>query len=82
MKTDVYKDIAEDVEASFDTSLPKRKNKKSKWINERWIRWKNHEKRFVGLRTKNYIYWCWSNEDAGIDAGIEDKKAKCTKNVP
>ena len=30
MKTDVYKDIAEDVEASFDTSLPKRKNKKSK----------------------------------------------------
>ena len=29
MKTDVYKDIAEDVETSFDTSLPKRKNKKS-----------------------------------------------------
>ena len=30
MKTDVYKDIAEDVETSFDTSLPNRKNKKSK----------------------------------------------------
>ena len=35
MKTDVYKDIAEDVETSFDASLPKRKNKKSKSINER-----------------------------------------------
>ena len=40
------------------------------------------KKRFVGLRAKNNIYWYWSNEDAGIDAGIEDKKAKCTKNVP
>ena len=39
---DVYIDIAEDVETRFhisnyklDRSLPKRKNKKSNWINER-----------------------------------------------
>ena len=39
---DIYKDIAEDVETRFDTSnyeldrlLPKGKNKKSNWINER-----------------------------------------------
>ena len=38
----IYKDIAEDVETRFDTSnfdldrpLPKVKNKKSNWINER-----------------------------------------------
>ena len=38
----IYKDIAEDVETRFDTSnfeldrpLPKGKNKKSVWINER-----------------------------------------------
>ena len=39
---DIYKDIAEDVETRFDASnyelnrpLPKGKNKKSNWINER-----------------------------------------------
>ena len=39
---DIYKDIAEDVEIRFNTSnyeldktLPKVKNKKSNWINER-----------------------------------------------
>ena len=39
---DIYKDIAEDVETRFDTSsyglgrpLPKGKNKKTNWINER-----------------------------------------------
>ena len=39
---DIYKDIAEDVETISDTSnykldrpLPKGKNKKSNWINER-----------------------------------------------
>ena len=43
IKTDyIYKDIAEDVETKFDTPkyeldrpLPKGKNKKSNWINER-----------------------------------------------
>ena len=41
-KDDIYKDIAADVETRFDTSsyeldrlLPKGKNKKSNWINER-----------------------------------------------
>ena len=55
---DIYKDIAEDVETWIDTSnyeldrpLPKGKNKKSNWINERWIRRKNYPK-FVGLRAK------------------------------
>ena len=39
---DIYEDIAEDVEARFDTSnyeidrpLPKGKNKKSNWIHEK-----------------------------------------------
>ena len=39
---DIYTDIAKDVETRFDTSnyeldrpLPKGKNKKSNWINER-----------------------------------------------
>ena len=52
IKTDtIYKDLSEDVETRFDTSnyevdipLPKGKNKKSNWINERRIRWKNHGK--------------------------------------
>ena len=45
---DIYKDIAEDVETRFDISnyeldrlLPKGKKK---WINERWIKSKNHNK--------------------------------------
>ena len=48
---DVYKDISENIETRFDTSnfevdrsLPKIKNKKSNWTNERWIRWTNHER--------------------------------------
>ena len=48
---DIYKDIAEDVGTRFDTSdyeldrpLPKRKKVKTNWINERWIRQKNHGK--------------------------------------
>ena len=53
---DIYKDISEDLETRFDTSnyelecnsierpLSKGKNKKINWINERWIRWKNHDK--------------------------------------
>ena len=53
---DVYKNIAEDVEARFDTFLirllPKGKNKKSNWINERWIRWTNHG-RICWIKKKN-----------------------------
>ena len=60
IKTDnVCRDIAEDVETRFDTSnfeldrpLPKGKNKKSDWINERWIRWTNH-KRICWIKSKN-----------------------------
>ena len=44
----IYKDIVEDNERRFDTSnfeldrpLPKGKNKQSKWINERWIKYIN-----------------------------------------
>ena len=51
---DIYKDIAEDIKARFDTSnyeidrsLPTGKNLKSDLINERWIRWTHNEK----------IYW-------------------------
>ena len=52
---DIYKDIAKDVETRFDPSnyeldrlLPKgKKQQKSNWINERWIRWKNHDKIFL-----------------------------------
>ena len=47
---DVYKDISENIETRFDSSnfevyrsLPERKNKKSNWTNERWIRWTNQE---------------------------------------
>ena len=44
-KDDINNDIAEDLETRFDTwnfevdrSLPEGENKKSNWINERWIR--------------------------------------------
>ena len=79
---DIYKDIAEDVETRFDTSnyelecnsigrtLPKGKKQKSNWINERWIRWKNHNK-ICWTKSKTYSYL--------IDDGSEDKKAKHTK---
>ena len=64
---DIYKDIAEDVERRFDMlnyepesnsierPLPKGKNKKSNWINERWIKRKTVTK-FVGLRAKTYSH--------------------------
>ena len=48
---DINKDIAEDVESRFDTSnfkldraLSEGKNYKNNSINEKWIRWTNHEK--------------------------------------
>ena len=58
----IYKDIVEDVENRFDTSnyeldrpLPKVKNK-SNWINEWWIRWKNHGK-ICWIQSKNIYSW-------------------------
>ena len=53
IKTDyIYKDFAEDVETRCDTvnyefnrPLPKGKNKRSNWINERWIS-KNDDKTY------------------------------------
>ena len=56
---DIYKGFAEDVQARCDTSsfeidwpLPKIKNKKSNWTNERWIRWINHEM-ICWIKSKN-----------------------------
>ena len=50
---DIYKDIEENVETRMDTSnfeldrtLHKGKSKGGNWINERWIRWTNHERSF------------------------------------
>ena len=51
-KTDnIYKDIAKNFETRFNTSnfeldrpLPKGINKIFSRINERWIRWTNHER--------------------------------------
>ena len=71
---DIYKNIAKDVETRFDTSnseldRPLLKSKNN-WINERWIRWKNHE-RVCALRAKTYSYLKDNND--------EDKKEKGTK---
>ena len=60
IKTDnIYTYIGKDNETRFDTSnyeldrpLPKGKNLKSNWINERWFRWKNHDK-FCWIKIKN-----------------------------
>ena len=48
---DIHSDISKDVETWFDTSiyklnrpLLKEKNKKSNWINEKWIRQENNDK--------------------------------------
>ena len=66
---DIYKDIAEDVETRFDTpnydlqcnsidrTLPKEKNKKSNWINERQIRKKNYDKN-CWTKSKNLYLLC------------------------
>ena len=76
-KDDTYKDIPEYVEPRFDTSTyeldklsPKEKKKKSKWINERWIRLKIVTK-FAGLRAKSCSYL--------IDEGNGNEKAIGTK---
>ena len=76
---DIYKDIAEDVEARFDTSnyesdrpLPIGKNKKSIGLMKDELGGKVITK-FVGLRAKTNSYL--------IDDGSEDKKANGTKSV-
>ena len=48
----------------------KEKKQKSHQLNERKIRWKNHE--FVGLRAKTYSYLTNDNDE-------NKKKAKATK---
>ena len=77
--SDVYKDIAKDVETTFDTSnyeldmtLPKGKNKKVLILMKDKLGGKIMTK-FVGLRAKTYSYL--------KDDDSEDKKAKDTKKV-
>ena len=77
IKTDIYKDIVEDVKTRFDTSnyeldepLPKIKNKKVIELMKNELDGKIIIK-FVGLRTKTYSHF--------IDKGSEDKKAKGPK---
>ena len=77
IKTDIYKDIAEDVETSFDTSnyeldraLPKGKNKKVIGLMKDELGGKIMIK-YVGLRVKTYSYL--------IDDSSEEKKSKGTK---
>ena len=48
------------------------KGKKSNWVNEIWIRLKNHE-RICLIRRKSLYYL--------IDNGDEDKEGKLTKRV-
>ena len=76
---DIYKDIAGDVEPTFDTlnyeldrPLPKAKDKKGIGLMKDKLGGKIMTK-FVGLRAKTYNYL--------IDDGREDKKAKATKKV-
>ena len=75
-KDDVYKIIAEDVEARFDTSnyelnrrLPQQKNKKVIGLMKEELSHKIMTK-FVGLRAKAYSFL--------IDDSDQDKKAKGT----
>ena len=74
---DIYKDIAEDVETRFVTSiyeldrpLPKDKNEKMIGLMKDELEGKTMTK-FVGLRVNMYSYL--------IDDDSEDKKAKDTK---
>ena len=77
--SDVYKDIAKDVETTFDTSnyeldmtLPKGKNKKVLILMKDKLGGKIMTK-FIGLRAKTYSYL--------KDDDSEDKKAKGIKKV-
>ena len=59
-------DIPEDVETRFDTNYEIDRllsmGLSSDWINERWIRWTNHEK-ICSIKSKDmYLFkrqWCW-----------------------
>ena len=78
VKTDgIYKDVGEDVETRSDTSnfewdrtLPKGKNKRSNWINDWLIRWKDHE-RICWIKRKTYSDLKHNNN--------EDENSKGTK---
>ena len=57
---DIYKDIAEVAETRFNTSnyeldglLQKENN--NNCINERWIRWKNHDK-MCSIKSKHKVF--------------------------
>ena len=59
---DIYKNIVKDVEKrsdapNFETDrpLPKGKNKKSYWTNERWMK-RTIKKELAGLTVKTYSY--------------------------
>ena len=53
---DIYSDFAKDLATRFDTDnyelCRTLKNKKSNWINERWIKWENND-RVCCIGTKN-----------------------------
>ena len=74
------KDIAEDIESTFDASnyeldraLPKGKNKKAIGLMKDELGIGKIMTKFVGLSAKTYSYL--------IDDGTDNKKAKGTKNV-
>ena len=55
----IYTNITEDAGTRFDTSsykierpLSTEKKQKSDWVNERWIKWENHEKT-CWIKSKN-----------------------------
>ena len=59
---DIYRDIAEVAETRFNTSnyeldglLQKNNNNNNDWINERWIRWKNHDK-MCSTKSKHKVF--------------------------
>ena len=59
---DIYRDIAEVAETRFNTSnfeldglLQKNNNNNNDWINERWIRWKNHDK-MCSIKSKYKVF--------------------------
>ena len=81
---DIYKDFGRDIGKKFGISnfklgktLPKMK--KSNQINEREIKRKTHEKKFVGLRAKSYSYLI--HDDREDEKGKDTKKCVIERNV-